>query len=183
MHTKTGIIALCFLLAAAGCAPAVTAPPFIPPAAPPLASATSAPSATPMPMPTASPSPSALPSTAFPASTLEICTNDLTYLADLTVPDASIIPPGGAIEKQWLVQNTGTCDWTSDYRLKLISGDALGAASEQALFPARAGAQAVLTVMFTAPLEAGTYQSAWQAFGPDGAAFGQPVYLTIIISP
>lgn len=183
MHTTLGMIALCCLLAAAGCAPAVTATPFIPPAAPPLPSATAAPSSTPVPLPTASASPSALPSTPSPAPTEETCTNDLTYLADLTVPDGSVIPPGGTVEKQWLVQNTGTCNWTSDYRLKLISGDALGARSEQALFPARSAAQAVLTVTFTAPLETGTYQSAWQAFDPEGAAFGQPVYLTIIISP
>jgi hypothetical protein len=174
--------ALCLVLLAA-CAPAATASPFIPPGAPPLPSDTPAPTETQPVRPSATLPPSPVAPIPSPSATSEACTDDLTFLADLTVPDASVIPPGGSVDKQWLVQNTGTCDWASGYRLKLTSGDALGAASEQALYPARAGTQAVLAVTFTAPIEPGTYQSAWQAFDPDGTPFGQPVYLTIIVSP
>ncbi|HEY6075081.1 MAG TPA: NBR1-Ig-like domain-containing protein [Anaerolineales bacterium] len=183
MHRMPGRIALCCLLALAACSPAATAPPFIPPAAPPLPSETSAPTPTQIPLPSVSASPSPPPSSPSPPPTTVACANDLTYLADLSVPDPSVIPAGGRIEKKWLVQNTGTCDWTRDYRLKLTSGDAFGALAEQALFPARAGTQAVLAVICTAPLEAGTYTSVWQAFSPDGTAFGQTVYMTIIVSP
>ena len=56
-------------------------------------------------------------------------------------------------------------------------------APEQALYPARAGGQATLRITFTAPLDAGTYQSAWQAFNPDGAAFGDAIFMTINVSP
>ena len=72
--------------------------------------------------------------------------------------------PGSTLDKQWLVQNSGDCNWDARYRLRLISGDALGAATEQALYPARAGTQATLRILFTAPQEAGDYVSEWQAF-------------------
>lgn len=101
----------------------------------------------------------------------------------MTVEDGTVVAPGARIDKQWLVTNSGTCSWDSRYRLKLIGGDALGAQTEQALYPARAGTQLTLQIIFTAPLEAGTYSSAWQAYGPAGDAFGDFVSINIIVSP
>jgi hypothetical protein len=188
LRRSAQLIAMFFVLGLSACAPAAssTAAPFVPPAAQPL------PSSTPAPAPTvllqASPALAALTGTptapgiptALPAAA---CTNALTFVQDLTIPDGSAIPPGAAIDKQWLVANSGTCSWDATYRFNLVGGEALGAASEQALYPARAGKQAVLRITFVAPLEAGTYQSAWQAFAPDGTAFGDPVYMTINVSP
>jgi len=109
------------------------------------------------------------------------CTDNLTYLQDLTIPDDTVLAPEAAIDKQWLVQNSGTCNWDERYRLRLLSGDALGAPIEQALYPARAGAQVVLRLVFTAPSEPGTYRSAWQAYDPQGQAFGDPVFIEIVV--
>jgi len=67
--------------------------------------------------------------------------------------------------------------------LRLIAGEALGAPTEQALYPARAGAQATLRILFRAPSEPGTYHSAWQAYNPQGEAFGDPIYIEIVVSP
>jgi len=83
------------------------------------------------------------------------------------------------LDKQWLVQNTGVCNWDSHYRLRLISGDALGAATEQALYPARAGTQAVIRMLFIAPQNSGVYVSEWQAFDPNGIAFGKSFYIKV----
>lgn len=86
------------------------------------------------------------------------------------------------MEKQWRVENNGSCNWDARYRLKLMDGYIpLNATGEQALYPARAGTQATLTINFIAPLEAGTYRTAWQAYSPDGTAFGDAVYLEIIV--
>jgi len=108
------------------------------------------------------------------------CTNNLEFIQDVTIPDGTKILTGAAIDKQWLVNNTGTCNWDDSYRLKWIGGDPLGANQEQMLFPARSGTQATLRINFTAPTIEGTYQSAWQAYGPDGTAFGDPVFMQII---
>ena len=76
---------------------------------------------------------------------------------------------GLAFDKQWLVQNSGTCNWNSSYRLKHIGGGALGAPEEITLYPARAGTQATIQIQFTAPFTEGVYESAWQAVDAEGS--------------
>ncbi len=157
------------------CAPKLTPTVFIPPSD---VTATLIPN-TPFPTPTF---PAVLSATETPVATpLVACANELSFVQDLTVPDGSVIPPGGSIDKQWLVQNSGTCSWDSRYRFKLVGAEALGALTEQALYPAKAGSQATLRILFTAPAEPGTYQSAWQAFAPDGSIFGDAVFMQIIV--
>ncbi len=109
------------------------------------------------------------------------CSNSLKFVQDLTVPDDTVIAVGMVFDKQWLVQNDGTCNWNPDYRLKHIGGGVLGAPEEIALYPARAGAQATLQIRFTAPFTEGVYESAWQAFDTNGTAFGDPVYVRITV--
>jgi hypothetical protein len=107
----------------------------------------------------------------------------LTYVQDLSVPDGTNYAPGQPIDKQWLVSNSGTCNWDSRYRLKLIGGDAMAAAPLQALYPARAGTQATIRIVFTAPQQAGLYQSQWKAMNPDGLVFGDAFYTQIAVTP
>ncbi len=109
------------------------------------------------------------------------CFNDLSFVQDLTIPDDTVVPPAGSIDKQWLVSNSGTCDWDSTYRLKLAGGDPLSAPLEQSLYPARAGTQATLRILFVAPQQAGIFQSVWQASAPDGSTFGDSIYLQIVV--
>ncbi len=120
--------------------------------------------------------------TIVPTADSETCVNDLTYLEDLTVPDNSFVTHGATIDKQWLVQNSGTCNWNADYRLLHIGGAELGAPEEISLFPARAGTQATIQIIFTAPFTDGEYESAWQAFDSAGLAFGDPITIRVIVS-
>ncbi|HEX7541128.1 MAG TPA: NBR1-Ig-like domain-containing protein [Anaerolineales bacterium] len=99
----------------------------------------------------------------------------------MTIPDYSVVAPGSTLDKQWLVQNSGSCNWDSHYRLRLVSGNGLGASLEEALYPARAEMQATLRIIFTAPLEAGEYYSEWQAFDPKGIPFGEAFFIKIIV--
>jgi len=168
-----GYLGFIFFLGA--CAPKPQPAVFIPPS---NVTVTVVPN-TPVPAPTLS---SVLPTTETPLATpAVVCQAGLSFVQDLTVPDGSVIPPGGSIDKQWLVQNSGSCNWDSTYRFKLVAGEALGALTEQALYPAKAGNQATLRVLFTAPALPGTYQSAWQAFAPDGSIFGDAVFIQIIV--
>ena len=111
------------------------------------------------------------------------CINALSFLDDITIDDGTSVTPNTAMDKQWLVQNVGTCDWDSTYRLKWIGGDPMGAAQEQPLYPARAGTQATLRILFTAPATDGPYESAWQAYDPEGNPFGDPVFIKIVVVP
>ena len=143
-------------------------------------------SSTPLHAPLSSPTsnlerPTATPTTILPVAPTPtpICTNNLVFISDVTIPDGTVEAPGITLDKQWLVQNSGDCNWDASYRLRLISGDALGASTEQALYPARAGTQATLRILFTAPQEAGEYISEWQVFDANGIAFGESFFIKI----
>jgi hypothetical protein len=98
------------------------------------------------------------------------------------VPDGTIVAPGETVDKQWQVENSGSCNWNEGYRLRRISGPPLDAPDEQALYPARSGAQAVIRLPLVAPGEPGTYRSAWQAYNPQGEPFGDPIFVEILVS-
>jgi Ig-like domain from next to BRCA1 gene len=111
------------------------------------------------------------------------CTNSLLFLQDLTIPDNSVVAPGSNLDKQWQVQNNGSCNWDSRYRLRFIGGDTLGAPREQALFPARSGTQLVIRMLFIAPNAPGNYFSEWRAYDPQDASFGDTFFIKITVSP
>jgi hypothetical protein len=119
--------------------------------------------------------------TVFPTVNPAECSNNLTFLEDLTIPDNMFATFGLALDKQWLVENSGTCHWNAAYRLRNIGGAALGAPEEIALYPARAGTQATLRILFTAPFTEGVYESAWQATDANGIPFGDPIYIRIAV--
>jgi hypothetical protein len=165
------------LIFASACTPKATPSPFRPPTRPAATQILS--TTTPIPaLYTAIPTP-----TLTATATAGPCVNNLEFIQDATIPDGTSFSFGATIDKQWLVNNNGTCNWDSTYRLKWIGGDPLGAAQEQALYPARAGTQVTLHITFTAPTTEGTFESAWQAYSSDGIAFGDPVFIKIIVSP
>ena len=171
------LVVLLTLIFTSACSPKTTPTPFRPPTQ--LEPTQILPTTTSIPaIYTAVPTP-----TITATATAGPCTNDLEFLQDITIEDNTSVLPGSSIDKQWLVKNSGTCNWDSTYRLKWIGGDPLGAAQEQVIFPARAGTQVTLRILFTAPTVEGTYESAWQAYGPDGIAFGDPVFIKILVSP
>ncbi len=111
------------------------------------------------------------------------CVNDAAFLRDVTIPDGTQFLPGQPLLKKWGVQNTGTCDWGPNYRLAFIGGDSLAAASELALYPARAGAEATWEIPMVAPQTPGAYTSRWQARDPAGNLFGAVVFIKITVIP
>ncbi len=121
-----------------------------------------------------------IPVPVIPTST-PVCVNGLAFVNDATIPDGTSVSPGSSLDKQWLVQNSGSCNWDDRYRVRLVSGDLLGAAAEQSLYPARAGAQATLRILFTAPADAGDYVSEWQAFDFNGIPFGDTFFIKITV--
>jgi hypothetical protein len=115
-------------------------------------------------------------------STTPTCEDNLKFMADLTVPDGTIVARGAVIDKRWQVENNGSCNWDEGYRLKIISGAEMGLKAEQALYPARSGASAVIRMLLLAPSMPGIYRSAWQAVGSDGETFGDIIYVEIRVN-
>ncbi|MFH2040456.1 MAG: NBR1-Ig-like domain-containing protein [Chloroflexota bacterium] len=131
-------------------------------------------------------SPPLLPSPTFqsiPTNLVDDCSDDLLYIGDITIPDGTNLDPGIEADKQWQVKNNGTCDWDYRYSLRMISGDGMGTEKQQSLYPARAGSQVVIQLTFTTPLQAGTYQSVWQAFNAENQSFGDPISILLVVVP
>lgn len=126
------------------------------------------------------PLPLSLENSLIPTPTVS-CENNLLFVADLTIPDGTEVEPGAILDKIWVVENNGSCNYNEHYRLKLIAGADLGAKAEQALYPARSGTQFQIRIRFVAPQEPGEVRSAWQAFDPQGNPFGDPVYLEVVV--
>ena len=116
--------------------------------------------------------------TIAPAPT-DVCVNGASFIEDLTVPDGTSVSPGERLDKRWAVQNSGSCDWGSGYRLVQVDSGSLEGRDESALYPARAGENAVWQVELVAPQEPGEYLASWQARAPNGEFFGEQVFVLI----
>jgi Ig-like domain from next to BRCA1 gene len=174
------ILTLAFVIN--GCSPRQpAAAPFIPPQIETPVSPVGALSYTPPPLPNALEQTPTSSINQVDSTAQSACSKSLRFIEDVNYPDGTAVRQGEKIEKLWRVENNGTCSWDSRYRMRLVEGDQLGAPVELALFPARPGTQAELRVIFIAPRESRTYRSTWQAYGPDGLAFGDPFYIDIFV--
>ncbi|MFC1878400.1 NBR1-Ig-like domain-containing protein [Chloroflexota bacterium] len=82
---------------------------------------------------------------------------------DVSIPDDTEMQPGQAFTKTWRLVNTGTCTWTTEYKVALFSGDSMGAQASVALTEEVAPGESVeISVDMTAPLDAGEYQGNWK---------------------
>jgi hypothetical protein len=125
--------------------------------------------------------PATPPSPVPPTSTPVPCVNDAQFVSDVTVPDFTQLVPGALIDKRWAVRNTGDCDWGPGYRLVFVEGNAMNAPGEHALYPARAGGEAVLQINMVAPDAPGEYTGKWQLRDPDGLPFGQVLFIKVTV--
>lgn len=121
-------------------------------------------------IPTATPlAATATPSATNPPAT---CTLASAFISDVTIPDGTVVAPGGTFVKTWAIQNSGTCTWGGGYNVLFVDGNPLGAASPQPIPAANAGDTINVSVTMTAPTTPGTYTSVWQIQAYNGVAFG-----------
>lgn len=113
-------------------------------------------------------------STATPTNSPSGCTNQASFVADVSVPDDTSFPPGASFVKTWRLKNIGTCTWTPRYQLVFLSGDAMGALAANKLTGSNVPPNANLnvSVSLTSPDTLGTYQGYFKMRAPDGSIFG-----------
>ncbi len=101
------------------------------------------------------------------------CVDSASYVADLSIPDGTIISVGDKFVKTWRLRNTGTCTWTASYALVFVDGNNLGAVSS-ILLPVEVAPNNTVdvSVSFVAPSNDGTYQSKWKLRNASGVIFG-----------
>jgi len=116
------------------------------------------------------------------ALTPGLCLNDAVYVADVTIPDKTQLAPGEAFTKTWSVRNTGTCDWTPDYKLVYARTEQMGGPAAVAISDTvPAGGSAELSVPLVAPTKPGQYTSVWQLTDADGVPFGEVLTVVIVV--
>jgi len=125
--------------------------------------------------------PESIPSDSNPSPT-PACINNLLFLDDLTIPDGTAVTAGEQLDKRWLVQNNGTCNWNDQYQVKLIAGSGMGMPVQQKLYPALSSTDVVIRMVFIAPNDPGSHRSAWQAYDAQDDPFGDPFFIDIQVS-
>jgi len=95
------------------------------------------------------------------------------FIADVTVPDGTLINAGTTFTKTWRLKNVGTCTWTTSYSLIFDTGDQMGGPNSINLPQAVAPGQTIdLTITLTAPGTPGEYRGYWKFADNNGIPFG-----------
>jgi len=91
-----------------------------------------------------------------------------------TIPDNIIFTAGDGFVKSWTIQNSGYCDWNTNYRLVFLSGSSMGGDTFKYLTDTVSpGENATLTANLTAPTSPGTYHGEWRVQSDKGLNFAR----------
>ena len=104
---------------------------------------------TPLPIPTV---PAILP-TVTPIA----CYDNMTFVADASIPDNTVLNPSQGFVKIWRVQNSGTCVWDNSYRFIFIQGDPMNGSAVSINGIVRPGEIYDIAINQTAPAAPGQY--------------------------
>ena len=140
-----------------------------PPTAPPIA---------PTLVPTKAP-PAPIPPTDTPTGTGPGgCILSEQFLADVTIPDGTVLAPGTPFVKTWRVKNNGTCDW-ENYQLIFAAGEQMSGPVAVNVNRTPAGGTTDVSVNLVAPPTPGEHKGGWRFKATNGSVFGG---LTVVIS-
>jgi ABC-type transport system substrate-binding protein len=109
-----------------------------------------------------------------PASTDPTCLNS-KYVADVTIPDGTVMQPGEKFTKIWRIQNAGTCSWDQGFGFIRWAGPSMN--SKDIYYSIRdqavgAGGIVDFAIEMRAPYEAGEYVAHWVMISDTGKTFG-----------
>ena len=102
-------------------------------------------------------------------------------VSDVTIPDGTEMEPGDSFTKTWEIENTGTCDWNNDFRIKFVGGDMLSSDTTKIRKYVRAGDTANISLPMVAPAGSGSVTSSWQMADDSGNVFGQVFTVQIVL--
>jgi len=103
---------------------------------------------------------------------------DGKFVADVTIPDGSMVKPGEKFKKTWRVRNSGSGAWTH-YRLVFTQGELLNAPQSAPLPPASPGEEVDITIPMKAPSAPGLYTGYWNLMDDKGVSFGDSLWVII----
>jgi hypothetical protein len=105
--------------------------------------------------------------------------DNAAYVADVTIPDGTILAPGQRFTKTWQIQNTGTSTWDGRYHWQFEAGAPLGTVRAVTAPIVPPGATALFSVEMVAPQQPGSYRGFWQMTDPSGTVFGHQAWVLV----
>ena len=98
---------------------------------------------------------------------------DSSFIADITLPDGTVVEDNAKISKRWSIQNTGTCTWDDGFSLQPVTGDAKGVwkieTKKQFVEP---GEIVEIEIDIDTPSKGGEWGGCWKMQGDSGQLFG-----------
>jgi hypothetical protein len=134
----------------------------------------------------------AIPAPATPTESEELptqdpnCTNEALFIADITIPDETIISASEALTKTWEVQNVGTCTWNESYSLNFANGDQMNSLLSIPLSTTAPEENLQISVDLISPTVNGTFTGIYQFKDTNGQVFNigglDNIWLKIIVN-
>lgn len=109
------------------------------------------------------------------------CLYNMAFVADVTIPDDTAVPPGVNFTKTWRIRNTGTCPWPAGSSWVFTGGDQMNGPNAVSVPAAQPGETADVSVLLLAPTTPGRYTGYWTLRLPDGTLINQSYYVRIIV--
>ena len=111
-----------------------------------------------------------------------MCDNS-AYVRDIGTPDGTVLKPGQAFAKGWLIQNTGTCNWEMGYHLVRVGGNTDFGGDTFVIRSAsgivKPGEIAEVSLNLVAPKKPGTYEARYQLYTDRDVPFGTGMTVSI----
>jgi hypothetical protein len=112
--------------------------------------------------------------------TVSLCKN-MVYVTDVTIPDGTKLAAGETFTKTWNVQNTGTCDWPTSFKLVFSYGESMSGQPVALTAPVIAGQKVDLSVNLKVPNKTGTLYGYWVLVDENGQHFGSILSVVITV--
>ncbi len=107
-------------------------------------------------------------------------TQDSTeFVADVSVPDGTLVEAGQMVEKTWRIRNDGTSAWTPGYAFVYVANQQMDGPDSVPLPLALPGEEVEVTVTLVAPDEPGLHRSSWRARNSNGRLFGDILFAEV----
>ena len=127
-----------------------------------------------------SPTPHVDPVPASPAAALTE-ERSARFLADVTIPDGTVLHEGQHFTKAWQLENDGTVPWESGFRLMPAGGSDLGSQAGIPIGTTPPLAIVTVSTELLAQSAPGMYREYWQMVDRYGRPFGTRVWVSVVV--